>query len=193
MGSDTIACEVVARVHSRQLVERKMWLVNLLSCIVFAAFLVRETLSVALGQLPSSGLLWRLSIDFGYDLTPFLNVMSSELRLSGIATIALLSAVIALIAAGATKRDRRSTFLGIHAATLAIGLCWLVDSGSRAHLSAMTEWAGDGAAGTLAVTPVAPLTYCLCILVAACFYSHVAYIAAAMDEANTSRNAPKRA
>ena len=82
-----------------------MWLVNLLSCIVFVAFLAREALSVALGTLPSSGQLWRLSIDFGYDLTPFLHLMSGELRLSGGGTIAMLVTVIALIAAGATKRE----------------------------------------------------------------------------------------
>ena len=155
-----------------------MWLVNLISIAVFAAFLARETLTVALGMVPSASWLWRMSFDFGYDLIPFLHILSDGFRLGVFGTMSALVTIIALIAAGAVKRDPRAALLGIHAATIALGVCWLADNGNFARLSSIAAWKEPDRLVFMSADSIGPMTPLLGILLIACVYAHLRYLSA---------------
>lgn len=96
--------------------------VHLLSAVVFIVFLLRHALSWALALYPGEGWLWRLSLNYGFDLLPALSLLRDGLNLGLAGTFAVLAG----LAMASYAKNLFVALLVLHIATFACGYCCLI-------------------------------------------------------------------
>jgi hypothetical protein len=162
-------------------------LANIVTALVFSAFLARHVLSQILAWFPGEEMLWRLSLGFGYDLLPALSILRADLGLGPWSGLLVLSSLAAMPLLAWRTSNLLLASIGAHIALLAIGACWVFSALSHQGASFSGEVPVFGFdVATLATVPPL-LTLSAVVSALTCLSLHAQYIFAVLHRLARAR------
>lgn len=143
---------------------------------VFALFLLREIVSLALGCFPGQPWLWRLSYALGYEFLPLLAVLRAQLGDGAWLTCLVLCALVAIAGMAFKSRSLFLSAVVIHSAALSVWFCWLISGARHPGVGASANISVSAWKLTSQTFPPSILTILAIGLLFACLLSHASYI-----------------